>query len=113
MRMALDGVGPKVQMVPPQLGLVADGVGPLSAQKSDTGCGPAPVDRRRQALIVHGNSVVGAAVAYAMDLVYTAWEAKKGRRNMPECAKWCETRFYMFRNPVSISYCSVSTVFLL
>eukprot|EP00438_Fugacium_kawagutii_P033563 Skav211097 [mRNA] locus=scaffold2002:408667:412302:- [translate_table: standard] len=25
----------------------------------------------RQALIVHGNSVVGAAVAYAMDLVYT------------------------------------------
>lgn len=26
----------------------------------------------RQAQIVHGNSVVGAAVAYAMDLVYTA-----------------------------------------
>lgn len=26
----------------------------------------------RQALIVQGNSVVGAAVAYAMDLVYTA-----------------------------------------
>ena len=25
----------------------------------------------RQALIVQGNSVVGAAVAYAMDLVYT------------------------------------------